>query len=284
MFSEAALKKIRRVGKMLNALELFSPTLAGKTAFNFFCTPRRQTMRERDVAFLATAVRETLLFKNLKISTYCWPSRLSDAKTVLMLHGWESNSARWRKYIKALSAAGFTVHAIDAPASGNSQGKRLNAILLSGVVQEFVAKKGTPDVIIGHSLGGAAAVMCSTLLGVPQPSKMVLLGVFAESTRVIRDFGQVLAINDKVVAAIYREIEKRSGIPIDAYSVVQKTTQLLGVRGLVIHDLNDDVAPVEEGRLVAEAWGATFMQTEGLGHRLQDKSVVKAVVDFAKQM
>jgi len=281
--TDATLKKIRRVGKMLNALALVSPALAGKVAFQFFCTPRRLPVREKDAALLASAEQGFLVYQKQKISTYSWRSEQLDAKSVLLLHGWESNSARWRKYIRGLRAAGFTVHAIDAPASGNSHGKRLNVILYSNVVMEFIAKNGSPNVIIGHSLGGAAAVMSTTLLAAAQPEKMVLLGVFAESTRVIQDFGQVLGVNPGVITAIYKEIEKRSGAPIEAYSVAQKTLQLLGVKGLVVHDTNDDVAPVAEGRMVAKTWGASFFQTEGFGHRLQDKSVVTAVVDFVIQ-
>ena len=116
---EATLKKIRRMGKLLNALELVSPALAGKVAFTFFCTPRRLPMQEKDAAFLATAVQESLIFKNLKIRSYSWQNPDPEAKSVLLVHGWESSSARWRKYVKALLNAGFTVHAIDAPASGH---------------------------------------------------------------------------------------------------------------------------------------------------------------------
>ena len=52
---EPALKKIRRVGKMLNALSAVSPALAGRAAFRIFCTPRRLPVRDNDREFLATA-------------------------------------------------------------------------------------------------------------------------------------------------------------------------------------------------------------------------------------
>jgi hypothetical protein len=37
---------------------------------------------------------------------------------------------------------------------------------------------------------------------------------------------------------------------------------------------------VAEGRTVAASWNARFLETEGLGHRMQDKSVVQAVLEF----
>jgi predicted alpha/beta hydrolase family esterase len=280
-FSESVLKKIRRMGKMLNALESVTPVLAGKLAFQVFCTPRRQPLREKDAAFLATAVHGTLVYSNLKITHYSWPAPDPHAKKALLLHGWESNSGRWQQYVKGLIKAGFTVVAVDAPASGNSQGKRLNAVIFSHVVEKYIAQHGVPDVIVGHSMGGAAAVLYATLPNAVPPPKMILLGVFAESTRVIRDFGSLLGANDRLINAIYKEVEKKSGIPIEAYSIPKKAALLQAVQGLVVHDEDDAVAPVSEGRLVADAWHATFLKTTGLGHRLQDSSVVQAVVDFS---
>ena len=278
---EALLKKIRRVGKMLNALAAVSPVLAGRMAFRIFCTPRRLPVRPDDQSFLATAGHfDFQVDTKLRIRGYSWQSAQPGAREVLCLHGWESNSARWRKYIKGLHQAGFTVHAFDAPASGHSGGKMLNVLLYSRAVKKFIAERGAPYAIVAHSLGGAAAVMSSAILEAPRPEKMVLLGVFAESVRVVSDFGAMLGVNETVLRCIHREIERRSGMPIGEYSVVKKAALLKDVQGLVLHDRDDEVAPVEEGRWVAESWNAQYVETEGLGHRMQDKSVVQAVISF----
>ena len=280
---ESVLKSVRRVGKMLNALAAVSPVLAGRIAFRIFCTPRRFPVSDDDRAFLATAQHfDFQAEKQLRIRAYSWHSDQPGAPEVLCLHGWESNSARWRKYVKALHGAGCTVHAFDAPASGHSDGRRLNVLLYSRIVKKFIAEKGAPYAIVGHSLGGAAAVMSTTILDAPRPEKMVLLGVFAESVRVIRDFGDIMGVNETVLEQIHRVIERRSGMPIGEYSVAKKTALLTDVQGLVLHDRDDDVAPVAEGRLIAESWNARYLETEGLGHRLQDTSVVQAVVQFIR--
>lgn len=280
-FPEAFLKKVRRVGKALNALAVLSPTVAGRLAFRIFCTPRRLPLRDEDQSFLSTA-RHSDIFpeRGLRVRVYTWPAERDDALGILFLHGWESNSGRWRKYVKQLHGAGYTVHALDAPASGQSGGRRLNVLLYSRAVRHFIVEKGRPYAVVGHSLGGAAAVMSTTLLGAPRPEKMVLLGVFAESTRVIRDFGAILGVNDAVLNHIHREIERRSGLPIEAYSVTKKAAELGDVSGLVLHDRNDDVAPVEEGRSVAASWKVPFVETQGLGHRMQDGEVVQTVLRF----
>ncbi len=277
---EATLLRIRRLGRMLNRLSAVSPLIAGRIAFRIFCTPRRLPVREEDRAFLATAQSFDFTVEGLRIRGYTWPSEDPQAREVLCLHGWESNSARWKKYIRGLQEAGFCVHAFDAPASGQSDGRMLNLLLYSRVVKQFLAGRRTPYAVVGHSLGGAAAVMSCALHNAPRPDRMVLLGVFAESARVVRDFAAILGVNETVVQTIYREIERRSGMPIGEYSVVQKAALLSEVRGFVLHDLNDEVAPVEEGRRVAGAWNALYHETRGLGHRMQDKKVVDAVVQF----
>lgn len=277
---DAFLKKARRVGKMLNALSAVSPAWAGRLAFRIFCSPRRSPVRDHDRDFLATAKQFHFHSGQNRIFGYTWEAGQKEAPEVLFLHGWESNSARWRKFIKATMRAGFTVHAIDAPASGNSSGDMLNVLLYSRVVKDFVAEKGAPYAMVGHSLGGAAAVMSTALLQTPRPAKMVLLGVFAESKRVIRDFGSIMGVNDTILQGIYRVIEQRSGVPIEDYSVAEKTRLLSDVEGFVLHDLNDEVAPVEEGREIARCWQARYLETQGLGHRMQDAEVAGAVVRF----
>jgi pimeloyl-ACP methyl ester carboxylesterase len=282
-FPEDFLKKVRRVGKTLNALSAVSPAVAGRLAFRIFCTPRRLPLRDDDRRFLSTAQHSDIFpERGMRIRVYTWQAEQESAPEVLFLHGWESNSGRWRKYVKQLNSAGYTVHALDAPASGQSGGRRLNVLLYSRAVKHFITEKGRPYAVVGHSLGGAAAVMSTTLLGAPRPEKMVLLGVFAESTRVIRDFGAVLGVNDTVLRSIHREIERRSGLPIEAYSVAKKAGELGDVSGLVLHDRDDDVAPVEEGRAVAASWMAQFIETQGLGHRMQDGEVVRAVLEFVR--
>lgn len=277
---EPALKKIRRVGKMLNALSAASPALAGRVAFRVFCTPRRLPLRDKDSEFLSTAQHFDLHAEKLKIRGYTWQAADTNAPEVLCLHGWESSSARWQKYVNGLRAAGFTVHAFDAPASGNSGGKMLNVMLYSRVVKKFVEEKGVPHSIVAHSLGGAAAVMSTTILGTARPARMVLLGVFAESSRIISDFGNVLGVNDTVLNGVFREIERRSGMHVSEYSVAKKAAALTDVQGFVLHDRDDEVAPVSEGRLIAELWKARYRETVGLGHRMQDKAVVQEVIEF----
>ncbi|MEI6409645.1 MAG: alpha/beta hydrolase [Bacteroidota bacterium] len=280
--SNAFLKKARRVGKFINALALVAPRQAGRLAFRIFCSPRRQPLRDQDRSFLSTAHQSILQAEGLQIRVYTWHSSQKSEKkrVVLFLHGWESNSGRWRKYVKPICNAGFTVMALDAPAHGNSSGKQVNLPLYSRVIKAFMEHYGTPEALVGHSLGGAALVMSMGAFEAPRVRKAVVLSGFAETSRVMHDFSRILGLKPVVSEYINREIEKRSGMRIEQYSVVDKAALLHEVKGLVLHDQDDDVAPVEEGQLIADAWNAQFIQTQGLGHRMQDKSVINHVLAF----
>ncbi len=280
--NEPLLRKARRVGKTLNALALVAPRTAGRLAFEIFCTPRNGRLRDSDREFLASAEQATQHLAGHSIQTYRWPAKYGGQPLrVLFLHGWESNSARWRSFIHAFRHAGVEVSAFDAPGHGSSSGKRLNVLIFSRVLKDFLEKNGPPDVIIGHSLGGAAIVMSIAAFGAERPKRAVVLGTFAESSRVISDFAELLGLSEKVRAEVAREVERRVGMTIAEFSIKEKARLLGDLPGLVLHDREDAIAPFAEGEAVAETWGAKFLGTTGLGHRMQDKSVVAAVLEFA---
>jgi hypothetical protein len=52
---------------------------------------------------------------------------------------------------------------------------------------------------------------------------------------------------------------------------------------VLIHDVGDNVTPVEDSRAVAQAWrSARYIETKGLGHRgaLQSGEIHEQVVEF----
>ncbi len=276
-------KKVRRVGAVLNAVDNMAPRLAGRLAFELFCRPRRPALNAQDRKFLDSAEQMDFEMMGAMLRGYRWPGPTPEAPAVLLLHGWESSSGRWRKYAKGLREAGFTVLAFDAPAQGLSGGKRLNLYLYSKAIGVFLTKTGPVAAIIGHSLGAGAAIMSMAVFEAPRPPKAILLATFAESSRVIADFGRLLGLREAVLAQTKRQILRRSGHPIEAYSIVRQAAQVKDVVGLVIHDQDDTVSPAAEGRAVAEAWGAHYIETKGFGHRLQDPAVLQHMVDFLKK-
>src|SRR5690606_38336992 len=105
------------IGFFINTISIFSPKLAARMALFLFTKPLKGKINEKQSDFLDTAFREELTFNNMPIMTYRW---LGKRETILLAHGWESNSARWQTLITNLKQRGFGVVALDAPAHGRS--------------------------------------------------------------------------------------------------------------------------------------------------------------------
>lgn len=251
-------------------------------AFRLFSTPRRIPLRKGDLAFFAEGKQHKIQVRHHYLMVYEWvPATWSPAgKTVLLLHGWDSSSARWRKLTRTLLKSGYRVLAMDAPGSGQSSGKRLNLGIFSKAVRRVEEAFGLPYARIGHSLGGAASIMSSAFYGAETPQKIVLLGVFAESTRVIHGFAGMMGLEPNIFGLVNEEVLRKTGRTLEEFSVRSRVSEFTHVRGLVIHDVQDSVAPVEEGRQVAQAWNAEYHETDGFGHSLQHKSVNERILHF----
>jgi pimeloyl-ACP methyl ester carboxylesterase len=278
------LQQARLLGRKLNGLAAVDPDRAGREAFRVFCTPRHQGLRDRDRGFLQSARQQSVELEDVTVATYRWEATRPGAPVALLLHGWESHSGRWYGLVSPLREAGFEVHALDAPAHGQSGGDMLNLILYSRVLKAYLEQIEHPYALIGHSLGGAAVVMSQAAFGAPPVEKAVVMGTFAETVRIVHEFGAILDLEPPAMDAVVREIERLSGLTMDDFSIVARARLLRGrVAGLVVHDRDDVVAPLEDGRAIAEAWAADLVETAGLGHSMQGREVADAVITFLRR-
>ena len=166
----------------LNTMALFDRKKAGAIAFQIFCTPRQGRLREKDRVFLNTADEQNDLFvNNLNIRCYHWRG---PGDTVLLVHGWESNAARWQRVIRQLRAKGFNVVAVDGPAHGQSGSRQFNVPLYASLLEAVVAHY-QPQGLVGHSIGGFASLFLLSAGHAPSVQQLAILGTPAELTHII---------------------------------------------------------------------------------------------------
>lgn len=272
--------RAERLGRWLNRLALISPKVAGRMAFKIFCTPFGGKLREKDRQFLATADQQIFLeFDGHKIACYEWgePNR----PTVCFVHGWESNAARWRYFIREAVKNGFRVVAFDAPAQGNSSGRVLNLYLFMRAFAGVVAHFGQPNAFVGHSLGGGAIMQALSKTDILRPEKVVIIGSFNTSLQVFKNFANLLKLNETILSGMKNEVFRRTGRTVEEFSNSLAAAQIHDVQALFLHDVGDDVVPIDDGRANAAAWaGSRLVETVGLGHKMQHRSVVEAVLNF----
>ncbi|SDS74926.1 alpha/beta hydrolase [Winogradskyella sediminis] len=267
---------IKSIGSALNATSIISSKYAAKKAINLFASPRKGRYNDEQKRIIDSAFYEEIKYNNMNIATYRWVGK---GKTVLLAHGWESNTSRWAYILKDLKSQGYNIVALDAPAHGRSDGKQFNAILYSEFIN-IVANKFQPDVLIGHSVGGMSSVFYMHKYQLPSLNKMVLLGAPAHFTGVFERYKSMMGFNKKISKGLDNIIIERFGQPVSYFSVANFTTSI-EAKGLVIHDKNDRIIPYEDGQLIANRYkNSEFITTTGYGHGLKDPSLTPKIIEF----
>ena len=169
------------LGKYIQILFIFNPKKALNKAYLLFCTPRKGKVLPEQETFLENADDEIITVDNLYLQTYRWSSL---GETILLVHGWESNTHRWKNLIEKLHQQGYNVVAFDAPAHGNSSGKILNVPLYTKCLQKIIDLY-RPNYLLGHSVGGMATIYHQYIQPNDEIDKLIVLAPPSELSRII---------------------------------------------------------------------------------------------------
>lgn len=270
---------IKAVGSYINLLSFISQTYAASKALTLFATPRKGKLSKPDYSYLSKAYLESVDYDNYEIMTYRWPGT---GKTILLAHGWESNSARWKFIIEKLKALDLNIVALDAPAHGKSTGKQFNAILYSEFIN-VIAKKFNPEIIIGHSVGGMASIFFQSKYEHPAIKKLITLGAPSEFEGVLSRYSELMSYNSRVQKGLDTIIEKRFAYPPSHFSGA-KFSKSINSEGLIIHDEADQIIPFDDALLYKNHYPKSSLisikGTEGNAHGLKQQEVVEHILEF----
>ncbi len=266
----------RFIGFRLKALYAIQPEKAIYKAFLLFCTPRGGFVKPHQKDYLQAHKAEKISYKKINIQTYRWPGK---GQKVLLLHGWDSNSCRWKDLIVKLKKLDLDIMAFDAPAQGNSEGNLLNAVMYEEVVQK-AQESFRPEIVIGHSMGGMTCVFNHSKHNNANVKKFVLLGAPSELQRIMDGFQKILRLSDKFMVAVEAYFVKRYGYQFSDFHLKHFGTSVK-VPTLIIHDKYDKVVPVKEAHEINEIINdSKLVITEGAGHSLNKERVFKEIISF----
>ena len=200
----------------LNLLSVVSKKKAAESAFNLFCTP----LRKSKVKFPPVFQKGESLQFNLDgytIHGYRWnhPS----GKKALIVHGFESSSKNFDRYIAALIKKNYEVLVFDAPAHGKSSGQRITLPLYLATIRKIHELYGPIDGYIGHSFGG---LVLSHFLETVQHNdslKVVFIAPATETVTSINTFFKFLQLDNGVRKEFDKLIFNKSGYGPDHYSI-----------------------------------------------------------------
>ncbi|MEO9892187.1 alpha/beta hydrolase [Aurantibacter sp.] len=265
-------------GLYFNSLAIFSRKKAAEKAFLLFCTPRKGRVKPHQKSFLDAAKSETIKAEGVNIQIYNWKG---NKDTILLLHGWESNSFRWKNLISILTKEDYNIIALDAPGHGYSGSKTFTAVMYSEAIKPVV-EKYKPKHILAHSIGGMSAIYYHHNVGDNGVEKIITLGSPSEFLPFITSYKEILGLNENIMKAIGEHFFRLFGFKMHEFSTA-KFVENFDTAGLLIHDKFDKVTPVSGSEKVHENWKKSeLVKTEGFGHSLHQDEVSKKVLAFLK--
>lgn len=257
------------------------PSRAAQYAFRLFTTPRINAKHKISDPILEKAKIFEFLYGKYLLKGYEWGS---GDRIVLLVHGWRSRGTALRSFVPGLLEKGYKVVAFDAPAHGDSPGKRTTLPQFSGAVRAVLNHLGGVEGVITHSFGGASTIF-ALQEGTEDFSiqKVVLIATPSSLENMADSFMASIHAPMAVIRRFYKIMENRIGIPL-RQAHVSKFYPMINIgNALLVYDKKDEVVPFSEAQAILKRWPNTrLLATDGYGHYklMKNPDVVKRVVDF----
>lgn len=258
-----------------------APEAVARKAGQLFTRPYPSSRRRALGAPTHDAVEVDLDVDGTAIHTYRWGDPRREPY-VLFAHGWSSHGTRIGPWIAPLRAAGYAVVAFDQAAHGKSAGTHTTlpdfACHLLAVGRHF----GPAALVIGHSLGGAAAALA--LARGLEAQRAVLIAPPADPLAAVERFSRFMWLTGYLgrrMFALFEEAMRFDAGELQAH----RNAPRIGRPALIVHDVEDREVPWSEGERYARFWhDSRLLSTRGLGHNriAEDAGVIAAALRFLR--
>lgn len=261
----------------LRCLDTVSPSTSASLLLRLFLRPRRRRGRDYLSALPPGARSLAIPYRGRHLAAWTWGGQ---GPQVLLMHGWEDDSGSMLALVPPLLRRGFRVVALDAPGHGRSPDMDTHVVDAARAMAGCLGLVGPVHGIVAHSFGAAAASLALARLTGRVPARMALVAPMAGMAQHLDVFAGIAGLCPRRRAVLAQRVAERLACDPELAST---TAALRGLEtaGLVVHDHDDNLIPVDTGRDVAAAWPQARLQlTRGLGHRriLACPEVVESVV------
>ncbi|HKP33051.1 MAG TPA: alpha/beta hydrolase [Chitinophagaceae bacterium] len=264
----------------LNILSMVSKEKAAKKTFELFCTPFKKPKKKKPPIF-EKAEKLSINVEDLNIHGHRWNH--PQEKKFLIVHGFESTSYNFDRYVVPMTKKGYEVLAFDAPAHGKSDGKQITLPLYVATIKKINEEFGPITAFLSHSFGGLAVSHFLESTPHDQETRLALIAPATETTTAIDSFFEFLHLNGSLRKEFDEYVMKKGSFPPEHYSI-RRAMNGIKAQVLWVHDQDDEMTPLSDALKVHADQHANvqFLITEGLGHRkiYRENQVVKAILDF----
>ena len=267
----------------VRAADRLAPAIAGRLALPLFRQVRPVLpVRPADRAVHEHAARGTITVRGREIVTYSWGS---GPETVLVVHGWRGRASQFAPIVRELRAEGFRVIGFDAPANGDSAGRRTDIRDYLAAIDALQRRHGMFRLVVGHSFGALAA-LTAVHEGTAAGGVVAIAGM-ADARYLVDSFAARVGVGPATADVL------AGGSPAAWCPTCPSRTRAstpsrrplpADVPLLVVHDRADrEVAASESLRLhAAHGERSRLVLTEGAGHaaRARRRATLDAVTAF----
>lgn len=260
-----------------------APSLGGRLALNAFFATDRMRVRDDDWATHRAARRATIQVRGRDVATYQWGT---GTRAALLVHGWNGRASQFATLVRDLVGEGYRVVSFDAPAHGDTPGRRTDVRDWVTAMRMLSDADGPFHLVVGHSFGAFAA-LAALRDGVEARRVVSIAGggsVKAFHDQFVSNVGLPPAARRSFEAGFYRRMGlSREEAEVRYDSLAQplpSQTELL-----IVHDRGDRGLDARNSETLHAAHPAQsrLLVTQGFGHNrvLSADLVLDAVLAFS---
>ncbi len=264
-------------------LSLVSPRTAAEAAFDLFCTPYSGRPKRKIPPVFERAEKLCFTFNTFQLKGWRWKPEQPTGRKILIVHGFDSCSYKFDRYIVPFLKLGLEVVTFDAQGHGLSGGKTINGLLYAQSILKAETLYGPFHCVMAHSLGGLAAALAFEQLPEPEKRSLILLAPTTETTTAINSFFAVVKVSARVQKEFDSLIQEIGQQPVSYFSF-KRIIQHIKSPVLWIHDEEDKVCPFEDTLPIQQMQlpHVEFFCTKGYGHNgiYRQNKVFKKVMEW----
>lgn len=264
------------VRKSIGLLSWVAPRWSGRIAARWFLSPQKIPASDRETLFLGTALdRERI--------AGCALWRWGRGPKVILVHGWSGRGAQMSSFVEPLVEVGFEVIAFDAPGHGQSEPGLSSVYRFAQTIHEITKREGGVHAVIGHSIGGSAAVLATAQGALIE--RLILIGSPTDLNRVFEFFARRLSLSTRGRDCFYRAVEEKLGASPTELSPLTLAPQLQ-IPALLLHDPHDDQVHIYHAQALEKTWPTAQLRlVDNVGHYriLRAPETLRAVKKFLTQ-
>lgn len=272
----------KSIGFIFNILSYVIPKHVNAWVHHLFATPRKGKLSNDNLPqFIQKAKPGSFKYNGKDVITYTWNLTTNNELPILLLiHGWESNSARWEELVNYLGN-NFQFVAFDAPSLGQSSGGNLSVKDYQNVIG-LALNHFKPQMVVAHSLGAFSLHQQLARSTYPFVQKVVLMGCLDRFEGVVQLYFKMLGYAPKVQRNYVNYLSTLFQMPLGDYTS-SKAALDVEQEILCIHDRDDDMIQYETTMSFHEVLKQRknkVIVTGNIGHRLQHEVVFQSIQSF----